>query len=124
MMHVSLAELTDLLGTDLALGLCARWGGVRHYIPQNPAAEHDFAEYLGPERFTRLTREFGGQRIILPKGPQATKRHLAEQLIATGRSNNVVAAKVGCTLRYVEQVRSDMRGGGEPNLPLFSGHAQ
>lgn len=119
-MHVSLTELADLIGTGLALELCARWGGVRHYIPQHPQADHAFLAFLGPERFARLMREFGGQRIILPRGPHATKRYLAEQLIAAGCSNNVVAARCGCTLRYVEQVRSAMRGAAEASeLPLF-----
>ncbi|WP_449246476.1 hypothetical protein [Desulfarculus baarsii] len=116
-----LEELSAVIGADAALRLCRAFGGVSHYIPQNPATPNAMARLLDDQAaWAKVCAYYGGAAITLPRGDNLLKRRRVDELLRAGAaSHRVIAMQTGATERYVRARAKAMRRERARALPLF-----
>lgn len=105
-----LEELVQILGREGALKLIQRFGGTALYIPHNPPENHPIVLVLGPVGAARLASYYGGENLYLPLGRKwlrEQQRRVIHQLNLEAVPNNQIAARIGCTSRWVRMVIKD-----------------
>lgn len=101
-----LRRIAELIGPELALVLGGECGGLDSlYIPLKPHAGHIWAQAIGIGAFAILTKEFGGERVSLPRGTyvRLQKRQIIE-LGQAGFSARKIALKCRTSERYVRRL--------------------
>lgn len=106
---VMLQVIAKRVGLAAAQTLANTVGGVETYIPKNPSAEHPLAALIGLDKLNALSVAFGGRSIIVPRGAQ---RNLKVALADMAGSSREAALAIGCTQRYVKEVRAEIRAAG------------
>lgn len=107
---ISDADLTDLLGRDLARTFTHVLGGQRVYVPARAYAEHRIACAIGLRGMEILCAARAGEELMLPNGRQKlTARRRAEKLLSEGKSLSQVADACTITIRYATQISRDLR---------------
>lgn len=115
--------IADAVGYSAATKICEELGGQDYvYVPKNPKAEHKFRDIVGDEKFTKLVKAFGGDRINIPQPPKVTKKSaIIDDLLSRKLSNAAIATRHGVVTRYVRRIRSELGEGGlavpASNLP-------
>ena len=112
---IGLRRLAEVIGPAAAVRLANVLGGVENvYIPKKARIDHEITAIIGLDRMEDLCAEFGGSQIEIPRG---VFRDLKKTRImdATG-SNRDVALRLGCTQRYVREIRSQVRDDNQFNL--------
>lgn len=102
-----LADLAQRGHEAAVAKLITAWGGTRRLIPIRPGPSHELVRLVGMEAALVLAELRGGQEIQIPRGVGLGAKK-AEILRAAG-SARTVAAAVGCTQRFVEKVRGELR---------------
>lgn len=102
-----LAEIAKLIGPARAVDLADKVGGVATYIPKHPTETHTLAGVVGIEALEILSRAYGGQTIIIPRGVYCNLKKAA--ILAAEGSRKQVAQRLGVTGRYVQRVRNDAK---------------
>ena len=82
----------------------ARFGGRRLYIPRSPGEHHPITVAIGEAGAAQLAAAFHGAAIDVPLPPQ--RQALIRQLDDEGLSRADIAAKAGCTVRWVYKTLS------------------
>ncbi|MCL1939555.1 MAG: RNA helicase [Desulfovibrionaceae bacterium] len=103
-MWVSMPDLIEILGRDMANTLCVTRGGVEIYVPHNPSSVHDLARIVGLRGMEALCAEFKGQYIIVPNGKREPHKERVHQLLSQGKTKRDIALECGVTERYVYYV--------------------
>lgn len=107
---ISDADLADILGRDAARTFTSVLGGQRIYIPAKATPEHKIARAIGLRGMEMLCAARAGETLTLPNGRQKlTARRRAEKLLASGKSLAQVADACTISIRYAEQIASDVR---------------
>lgn len=107
---ISDADLADILGREDARTFTSVLGGQRIYVPRDAIPQHKIAMTIGLAGMERLCAARGGETLTLPNGRQKlTARRRAEKLLAEGRSFSYVADDCTISIRYVEQIATDLR---------------
>lgn len=114
--HLTVEQIAEDAGAELARKLRDAFGGIRLYIPRQPPRSHRLAHALGFDTARRLGELFGGETIVLPRGKSAAERARDRQAILKlrdeGQPPAAIARALGCTERWVYRVLADSRGGG------------
>jgi Mor family transcriptional regulator len=67
-----LQEFVRLIGLQATMLLVERFGGLRIYIPLNPAPDHHFAQLIGFDNLVKLSQIYGREdHFELPKAKRA-----------------------------------------------------
>jgi Mor family transcriptional regulator len=122
--HGVLAELASEIGRDGALTLARVFGGRKVYVPETMSEDHKLAALIGFGPASTLSTLFGSETIEIPLGPFAANgaitRAIRQRLVEGELSNTEIAERYRCTVRWVRQVKADMRAKTDPNqLGLF-----
>jgi hypothetical protein len=98
------AELMAALGEDGFFALTEAYGGIRLYVPGNPA-NSDLPETIGLDIATRLSNRFPGSymRIPLAREFRAARYH------KEGATNRDIARRLGITETGVDHLIRRMR---------------
>jgi len=116
---IGLQRLASIIGPKAALQIAESFGGVQdQYIPKHARVDHPFAALIGLDRMELLCDALGGERIDIPKGTYA--RLKKAEIIGQSGSARTVALRVGCSMRYVKKIRSDLVGGDTDAPDLFA----
>ncbi|TCT35393.1 hypothetical protein [Martelella mediterranea] len=83
-------ELRDMLGGEDFLKLVERVGGIRFYVPNDPAKSAD-KEGLGSDILHRLSAAYAGEYIKVP----LARRWRADQYRLQGQSHADIARRLG-----------------------------
>lgn len=105
-MWVSLPELEDMLGKDMAKTLTICVGGVEMYVPVQADAAHLLGRTVGLRGMQALCAAYGGRRITVPNGKREPYKHKIMQLLEQGKTRQAIAQECGVTERYVYHVAS------------------
>lgn len=114
-----LMKVKEELGEIDALRLAAACGGQRRAIPDK-AEGSALEKEVGADIARVLTDAFAQTTIYVPIGPgaSAVARHRREVVArSVGLSGNQLAQTLECSVRRIEQIRSDLRGEPDPNQP-------
>jgi Mor family transcriptional regulator len=100
---MALRDIVGAIGDEAAAKLVDRFGGQQVYVPRETSG-HAIADAIGQTAAQKLSAMFGGEVVYIPKGrrPSETKAAIAA---ASGTARDV-AARIGCSVRHVQQVRS------------------
>ena len=107
-----LRQLVSYLGDKLAFALVEEFGGQELPIPKKPSAEHPIAQTLGLHSMAALVQSFGGETITVHKRDSIArqiKHKRVAKLLASGKTQNQVAAQTGYTARHVRNIASVAR---------------
>lgn len=111
-----LQELVCLIGLPATMRLVERFGGLRIYIPANPAPEHPFAEVIGYDNLVKLGQAIGvggqGERFLLPKAMRALHAIRNARIrgdYQAGKSTRTLAIEHHLTERHIERIVSGVR---------------
>lgn len=107
---VPLVRLEEIMGQAAAHALATVRGGAAVYVGQTPSA--DLVALCGDDTDAakRLCVEYGGSDIVLPSvliRPAPKKTRIAA-MVEAGLGNAEIIREVGCTLRYVAEIRRDL----------------
>ncbi len=106
----SMLEIAETVGFDAAVVLMDNFGGIgSFYIPRVALERHKIARLIGFENYKKLCKNFGGQRLFIPRGAY---RRLKKSLIieADGNiSNRQLCRILGVTERYVLKVKAELK---------------
>jgi DNA-binding NarL/FixJ family response regulator len=105
-------ELVAAIGYTAFETLVSVRGGRRLYVPTDVESAAQIVQWLGEEKAHRLIEEFGGFAIDIPNRRPTTlpsRQQVIEALISARLSDADIADKVGCTERWVRNIRSQMR---------------
>jgi len=103
-MWVSLPDLADILGREMAGVLSRARGGVEMYVPHTAVATHDLARIVGMQGMQALGAEFGGKYITVPNGRFEPHKATVLRMLEEGRTKKDIALECGVTERYVYYV--------------------
>lgn len=116
---IGLQRLAVIIGPKAALQLAEHFGGVQdQYIPRRARLDHPFTALIGLDRMEHLCEALGGERIDIPKGTYAKLKKA--EIIGQRGSARSIALRVGCSMRYVKKIRSDLVDGNADEPDLFS----
>ncbi|HEX7049465.1 MAG TPA: helix-turn-helix domain-containing protein [Longimicrobiales bacterium] len=113
-----LEELCERFGQEAAHRVAAELGGQTVNLPRRVGPSNPLGKRVGFEVLSWLVSRYGGgARISVPLGPvsqRATRARLIADLLAEGHPANVVAKRVGCSVRTVHRHRrsATMAAGG------------
>jgi hypothetical protein len=102
-----LNELIEMIGIDRVARLIAAFGGLRLYVPHEPAPGDTLSETVGYEAALALAKGFGGDRIEIPNPTVRASRII--ELRARGLRIGDIARSQHCTMRRVYQVLAEAR---------------
>lgn len=108
---VPLVRLEAIMGVDAARILCTAMAGEPVYVGQKPRQE--MVDLVGEGPAMALSKHYGGSDILLPTAmirPEPKKTRVAE-LVESGASIRDIVRECGCTARYVQDVKKDLRAG-------------
>ena len=100
---MSMLEIAETIGFDSAVVLMDNFGGIV------ALEKHKIARLIGLENYKKLCKNFGGQRLFIPRGAY---RRLKKSLIieADGNiSNRQLCRILGVTERYVLKVKAELK---------------
>lgn len=110
MAWISEADLTDILGRDMARTLTRTLGGQRVYVPRAARADHKLARAIGMRGMAALCAARPGEALELPNGREKqTARRRAEALLRQGATLAQAAEACCISKRYAERIAQDMR---------------
>lgn len=120
-----LADIAELTGQTSAIALARVYGGRRVYVPEAIDEGHALAVALGLGPARALSEMYAGETLEVPFGPysdQGGKRRAIITLLLDGNhSIDEMAHAVGCTRRWVLEVKASLRPETDSNqLGLFS----
>lgn len=107
-----LRQLVSYLGDKLAFALVQEFGGQELAIPKRASAEHAIAQTLGLHNMAALVQCFGGETITVHKHDSIArqiKHKRVARLLASGKTQNQVAAQTGYTARHVRNIAAIAR---------------
>lgn len=114
-----LLHVRQCLGDGAALRLISEAGGQQVTVPRR-ALGSALARRLGLEIATCLAERWGGQTLELPsKGAYDSRARAAERRRAvveagTAQSGSALARQLGCTRRWIQELRREAREGRDP----------
>lgn len=104
----SLADIAEVLGMRVAIGLLEHFGGLDVKFPQEPAPEHPVVKALGEEDALALCQFLGGGAMYVPRGRKTgTKRAEVVALHKAGLRGAEIARRLHLTERYVRMLIND-----------------
>lgn len=117
--YLSFPQLVDIIGTEDATALCRAHGGRPCYIARTPekCALNGIISSVAVES---LCAEFGGEEYMfpLPPGRRVPIKVLVARLLEEGKSLSETARCAGCSQRYCEMVRRDLKLPKPAPLPM------
>lgn len=120
-----LRQLVSYLGDKLAFALVEQFGGQELAIPKKASADHRIAQALGLHSMMALVESFGNETITVHKRDSLArqiKHRRVAKLLASGKTQNQVAAQTGYTARHVRNVAATARAAEVDMQPdLFFG---
>lgn len=106
---LSMLEIAETVGFDAAIVIMDNFGGLDSvYIPRMAREDHKMAQLIGFENYKKICKEFGGQRIFIPRG---AFRRLKKSLIleADGKISKRKLCKIlGVSQRYVRKIKNEI----------------
>lgn len=109
-----LAHIAAATDTDTALKIAANYGGIRMYFPARPHEDHWLTHMVGMEKAQKvcqaLVADQGGIDILIPMGPDASKRRRwqrMQRLIDQNQPKRQIARACGIHERTVQRHRND-----------------
>lgn len=109
-MWVSMPELENILGRDMARTLSRYRGGLETYVPVRADAGHALAKILGLRGMEALCAEFRGQSITIPNGRNEPQKGNVLKLLAEGRTKSSIALECGVSENYVYKLSGLVSG--------------
>lgn len=104
---IGLQRLAVIIGPKAAMQLAEHFGGVQNqYIPRRARLDHPFTALIGLDRMEQLCEALGTQRIDIPKGTYSKLKKA--HIIGQRGSAREIALRVGCSMRYVKHLRSQL----------------
>jgi AraC-like DNA-binding protein len=105
-------QVAAVIGSDLALQLCARFGGTALYVPHKATAEHPIADAVGLDAAKLLSKEFTGETLTLPnitrQREMVLKHRRVRELAAQGNMTaKQIAIATGYTERHVHNITGE-----------------
>lgn len=115
---ISLPELEEVIGRDMARVLCRHLGGLSIYIPRNPGPAHRCSPIIGLPALQALAAYAGGYHLELPnlRRPEAEKKRIWE-LLDQGLTHERIAETCRVSERWVRHLAAQRRE-TQPRLPL------
>ena len=110
-----LLEIAEVIGAPAALRLAEVHGGREScYIPKTARRNHPWAQVVGWEAWRALCREYGGERLDIPRNAHAAETVKARMLALEhkGMSRREIATALRCTERYVRMVLNGGKDAG------------
>lgn len=106
---LSMMPLAEVVGFDAAVVIMDNFGGLSSfYIPRVAVETHKMAQLIGMENYKKLCKEFGGERIFIPRG---AFRRLKKSLIIEANKNisqRKLCLMLGVTDRYIRKVKTEL----------------
>ena len=100
-MWVSMPELENILGRDMAHTLARHQGGIEFYVPVKADPAHSIARIVGVHGMMALCTEFKGQAITVPNGRNEPQKGKVLRLLAEGKTKASIALECGVSENYV-----------------------
>ena len=105
-------QVAAVIGSDLALQLCGRFGGTALYIPHKSLPDHPIAGAIGVDAAVLLSKEFTGETLTLPnisrQREMVIKHRRVRELTAQGiMTAKQIALEVGYTERHVHNITGE-----------------
>lgn len=111
-------QMVRAIGLEATLVLLSRRGGLAIILAEDGGTE--LAQIIGPDKATRLARQFGSGTVTLPfrhlRGALG-RRSLALHLLLQGRTASEVAQLCDCSARAVYNYRRALRPHLDPATP-------
>jgi len=107
---ISLNELSQVIGKDLAKVLCEAYGGRNPYLPARPKPGHELEMIIGRRALEALAAYAGGYHLDIPnmRRQMPAKEQIWDSLDA-GKSHDAIAEELGVSTRYVRAVQKQRR---------------
>lgn len=106
---LSMLSIAECVGFDAAIVIMDNFGGLSSfYIPRVAVETHKMAALIGFENYKKLCKEFGGERIFIPRG---AFRRLKKSLIIEADksiSQRKLCLMLGVTDRYIRKVKTEL----------------
>ncbi|HEY0155475.1 MAG TPA: helix-turn-helix domain-containing protein [Longimicrobium sp.] len=99
------AQISDVIGEELAVKISEAFGGRELYIAHKPPARSTLVTVVGQLAAVKLARAFGGVSFKIPLGPGRRARIV--RLLSAGKSKREVARELACTQRTVARVQAE-----------------
>jgi hypothetical protein len=97
-------EIAEMIGTEAMLLLTKKWGGRTLYVPKTMPAEHPIAAAIGYVPARRLTSQYGGDRLDIPRCIGAHNERAVLALRRQGLSESRIANELRIDNRSVRRV--------------------
>lgn len=103
----TLKLIANIIGEEAMERLVEAFGGrCGVYIAKRARPETAVASVIGVELAQKLADQFGAGYVELPSGMQGK---VANLILAQTGTNSEIARRLGCSRRYVRQVRNKAR---------------
>ncbi|HKJ76510.1 MAG TPA: Mor transcription activator family protein [Gammaproteobacteria bacterium] len=99
----SILTIADLIGLEAATELVKAFGGIRVYVPVNPAG-HSLADVIGADALRCLSEVYGGDRIEVPRAHKETRDALIRERYHAEESMAALAREFWLTERTVRRI--------------------
>jgi Mor family transcriptional regulator len=116
-----LQRIEQRVGLAATMAIVEQYGGVRLYVPLNPAPDHPLAKLIGLDKAQALAPEFGAEEHFpIPKAERAL-RALRDARIRADRQTKTIrqlAREYGLIERRIHQILGE--DGTEQQQDLFA----
>lgn len=116
-MPLSMLEIAETVGFEAAIVIMDNFGGLDSiYIPRVAREDHKMPKLIGFENYKKICKEFGGQRIFIPRG---AFRRLKKSLILEADdkiSKRKLCKILGVSQRYVRKIKNEIADDKQGNL--------
>lgn len=109
--YISFVSLVDTIGIEDATALCRAHGGRPCYIARTPEKCCALNGIISAVAVESLCAALGGEEYMLPLPPdrRVPIKVLVARLLEEGRTLSEAAREAGCSQRYVEMIRRDLK---------------
>lgn len=125
--NTTLDDISAVIGFSATIRLAAWYGDLHKcYVPKTVKAEHPLVALLGVSAAEKLTKEWGGKMLSIPRLQQystwTTRQRIGEMLQA-GVPTQHVAVHLGISERRVQQICRELEVAGliPPIAPIKKG---
>lgn len=110
---IGLRKLAEVIGPAAAVRLSEVYGGTALYVHRHMAVDNPIVQVIGLDKAELLSKAHAKETLEIPRG---TYRDLKKvRILDADGSSRQVALDSGCTQRYVNKVRAEVRP--DPHAP-------
>lgn len=110
-----LEDIGAEIGYHATANLCGWFGGKIIWIPREASPGHTIAKVIGMNAFERLAKDFGDQRLFVPKDAHQSlvrRRRQVHDLVRQGKTSSEIGATLGITRNQAHNIRRELEDTG------------